>query len=51
LDGKAPGNFNAGWQHVCDAIEVHAIAGDHRTCVTTHVDELAEKVKACLDGV
>jgi thioesterase domain-containing protein len=50
LDHKTPGNFNAGWQRVCDTLEVHAISGDHRTCVTTHVDELAAKIRAYLDA-
>ena len=50
LESKTPGNFEAGWQHVCDSFEVHAIAGDHRTCVTTHVDELAAQIRAVLDS-
>jgi thioesterase domain-containing protein len=50
LEHKTPGNFRAGWQHVCDSLAVHEIAGDHRTCVTTHVDELAAKIREALDS-
>ncbi len=50
LEHKTPGNFEAGWQHVCESLDVHAIAGDHRTCVTTHVDELAARIRAALDS-
>ncbi len=51
LERKTPGNFAAGWQHVCPSIDVHAIAGDHRTCVTTHVEELGAKIRECLDSI
>ncbi len=51
LERKTPGNFAAGWQHVCDSLEVHEIAGDHQTCVTTHVDELGTKIRGYLDAI
>ncbi len=50
LEQKTPGNRTAGWERVCDSFTVHEIAGDHRTCVTTHVDDLAAKVRAALDA-
>lgn len=50
LDERAPGDFAAGWRHVCDTFDVHSIAGDHRTCVTRHVAELGAKIKSSLDG-
>lgn len=51
LEDRTPGDFFAGWQHVCDSFDVVPIAGDHRTCVTTHVDELAAKMRSCLDAL
>jgi amino acid adenylation domain-containing protein len=51
LEHRTPGNFAAGWQHVCESLEIHEIAGDHRTCVTTHVEELGTKIRSYLDAV
>ncbi len=51
LDERTPGDFAAGWQHVCSSFEVHPIAGNHRTCVTTHVGELGATIRAYLDQV
>lgn len=39
---------STGWRDITSDIEVHAIVGDHQTCVTKHVDDLAGKMRAYL---
>jgi len=45
---RNPEDPNAGWRHVAADVESHAIAGDHQTCVTRHVDDVARKMGAYL---
>jgi amino acid adenylation domain-containing protein len=44
------GDPAASWRYITADIETHAIAGDHKTCVTRHVDDLARKMSACLQS-
>jgi amino acid adenylation domain-containing protein len=37
-----------GWRAVAAEVVVHAIPGDHTTCLTDHVHVLAERLNACL---
>jgi amino acid adenylation domain-containing protein len=48
LEDRVPGDRGAGWQYVCGDVEVHDIPGDHNTCITRHVEELAAKMRASL---
>jgi thioesterase domain-containing protein len=42
------GDPAASWRHITAEIETHAIAGDHQTCVTRHIDDVASKMSAYL---
>ena len=42
---------NEDWRQVAHEVEVHVIPGTHLTCRTTHVNTLAEHLKACLSKV
>jgi amino acid adenylation domain-containing protein len=48
LDYKEPRDEAAGWRDVAREVEVHWIPGDHKTCVTRHVETLAREIDACL---
>jgi thioesterase domain-containing protein/acyl carrier protein len=48
LEERVPGDRAAGWRYVCGDVEVHDILGDHNTCVTRHVEDLAAKMRASL---
>jgi hypothetical protein len=37
-----------GWHRVARRVEVRAIRGAHLTCITRHVDVLAEQLRECL---
>jgi thioesterase domain-containing protein len=39
------------WKRVARCVEVHAIDGDHTSCITTHVASLARALETCLDRV
>ena len=45
--GGAP---DLGWRWAAPWLRVEAVPGDHLTCLTTHVDALAARVRALLDG-
>jgi thioesterase domain-containing protein len=50
LEERVPGDRAAGWQYVCRDVEVHDIPGDHNTCITRHVEDLAAKMRTSLLG-
>jgi len=37
-----------GWRHVCDRLDLRAVRGEHLTCITSHVDETAQRLNECL---
>jgi amino acid adenylation domain-containing protein len=39
---RAPNDPTAGWRHVASNLEVCPIPGDHHTCVTQHLESLAD---------
>jgi amino acid adenylation domain-containing protein len=46
---RFPGDPTMGWRKVAEGgVEVYAIAGKHLTCITRHVDVLADRLNACL---
>jgi hypothetical protein len=48
MESRAPGDPTAGWAQVATDVDVHWIPGEHLTCLTEHVDALAEHLGACL---
>jgi thioesterase domain-containing protein len=48
LQLRHPNDPLAGWRHISPSTETRDIAGDHWTCVTTHVADVAQKIAACL---
>jgi len=38
-----------GWAAVARRVDVRIIPGTHETCTTTHIDALADRLRACLD--
>jgi acyl-CoA synthetase (AMP-forming)/AMP-acid ligase II/thioesterase domain-containing protein/acyl carrier protein len=49
MESKFPGDPTAGWDQVTDHLEIHTIAGDHMTCLTEHVEDLAKSLAICLN--
>jgi thioesterase domain-containing protein len=45
---KAPGDPTAGWGHITPEIAVEWLCGDHKSCVTKHVLDLAQKMRPYL---
>ena len=43
-----PNDPTLGWGKVARAVDVHSVPGDHLTCLTKHVEILAEQVRVCL---
>jgi len=41
MDRRFPDDASAGWSQVASEVEVRTIPGDHMTCITEHVSELA----------
>jgi thioesterase domain-containing protein len=50
LDKRSPGDDSAGWSTRAAGVEVHRVPGDHQSCVTTHVAELAARMRPYLPG-
>ncbi|HET9533334.1 MAG TPA: amino acid adenylation domain-containing protein [Blastocatellia bacterium] len=49
---RFPGDPTMGWRKVAaGGVEVYPIAGRHLTCITRHVDVLADRLNACLQKV
>jgi amino acid adenylation domain-containing protein len=48
-DEERPDEAAARWSKVADEVELHVLAGTHKTCVTKHVRALAGELQACLD--
>jgi thioesterase domain-containing protein/acyl carrier protein len=48
LQLRHPNDPLAGWRYISPSIETRDIAGDHWTCVTTHVVDVAQKIAASL---
>jgi hypothetical protein len=44
LQERYPDDSLAAWRHIASNIETHDIAGDHWTCVTTQVADVAQKM-------
>jgi thioesterase domain-containing protein len=45
------GDSTAGWGRIARrGVDVQVIPGKHLTCITRHVESLAERLKACLDA-
>ena len=42
LQSRAPNDPTAGWRHVASNLEICPIPGDHHTCVTQHLQSLAD---------
>ncbi len=40
-----------GWRDAAASVTLHTVAGDHLTCITTHIQALAGQIKTCLDEV
>lgn len=40
-----------GWGRVAAEVKVLSVPGDHLTCITKHVDIVAERLRVCLDEV
>jgi len=51
LEGPAAQSSDAtlGWRKVAAEVKVLSVPGNHITCITRHVDGLAERLQACLD--
>jgi pimeloyl-ACP methyl ester carboxylesterase len=47
---KFPGDPMSGWGRVAATVEVHRLSASHKTCITTAVSELAEKMLPYLSG-
>jgi thioesterase domain-containing protein len=43
-------NRDLWWSLVADRVEVHRIPGAHLTSITEHGPEVAERLRACLEG-
>jgi amino acid adenylation domain-containing protein len=50
LQNRYPDNPRATWRHVVADIETCSISGDHFTCVTKYVEDVAEKMSAYLSS-
>jgi hypothetical protein len=48
LQERHPDDPSAGWRHISPRTETRNITGDHWTCVTTYVADVASKIAACL---
>jgi amino acid adenylation domain-containing protein len=48
MQSRAPADPTAGWGQVASDVEVHWLPGDHQTCLTEHVETLAEHLASCL---
>lgn len=48
LDGQRLAEAAAGWKMLAAGVEVYHIPGNHHTCVTTHVSDLAARMRPYL---
>jgi thioesterase domain-containing protein len=48
LQSRLPDDPSLGWRHVASRLEVRLIPGDHQTCLTEHVEPLAQFMASCL---
>jgi thioesterase domain-containing protein len=47
-DRRARGSGDMGWSRLVSSVEVHEVPGDHSTLLTTHVGELAARIREAL---
>jgi thioesterase domain-containing protein/acyl carrier protein len=47
-DATKPSEDAAGWRDVAGSVEVHMVPGQHMTCITEHVEDLADGLRVCL---
>jgi amino acid adenylation domain-containing protein len=50
LDFSYPADRTAGWGKLAPQIEVHDLPGDHGTCVTEYIGDVAKHIGRCLDN-
>ena len=50
LDFSYPADRTAGWGKLAPQIEVHDLPGDHGTCMTEHMGDVAEHIGRCLQS-
>jgi amino acid adenylation domain-containing protein len=48
MQSRAPSDPTAGWGKVAKDVEVHWLPGDHLTCLSEHLETLAEHLARCL---
>jgi len=49
-DGTRPGaDPSQIWSRLAASVETHAIPGEHLSCITIHVRDLARRIRTCLD--
>ncbi len=51
MEARAPHDPTAGWSQVASRAELQRIAGEHQTCVTEHLDDLAARLSGILDQI
>ena len=51
LDGASShtGDPTLGWSSMCSDLHVVRVPGDHATCVTDHVDDIASQLRSCVE--
>jgi hypothetical protein len=47
-DLSYPTDPTSGWGSVAAQVEVHNLPGDHVTCQTEHLDDVAQAISTCL---
>jgi amino acid adenylation domain-containing protein len=50
LNERAPDDPTAGWKHITPNVSVEWLRGDHLSCATKHVADLAEKMRPYLSA-
>jgi hypothetical protein len=50
LNQRTPDDPAAGWKHITPNVSVEWLPGDHLSCATKHVADLAEKMKPYLSA-
>ena len=45
---KAQDDPTMGWARVTREVSLHTVPGKHLTCITTHVQALADRLRRCL---
>ena len=51
METRSPHDPTAGWSQVASGAELQRIAGEHQTCVTEHLDDLATHLTGILGRV